>query len=1042
MAWYVNPLLAQVAAQGATDPQASGGIPGYVHFLVVVGVLVVSAVLGGYLGKKLRMPDHGWRIGLILFSIFASVVVLLMGPNMKWGIDLRGGALLVYEVDQTKKKSMDEKVDMDKLIGAVKLRLNPAGQKELTIRTYGKEQIEILIPEVENDQVARIEQLISRVGTLQFRILASRLVPDDEPFIKRAEADTSKSLMQITDPLSGKLQAWWVPVKPEEEQAFKRDSEVVSRTRKVDNREVMEILVIEDNYKVNGGYLKLARADTDHNTGLPCVNFQFNTRGAMLFGRLTGDNLPQKVGRSEVHRRLGIVLDDELYTAPTIQSTITDSGIITSQNFTQKEVDDIVNVLNAGSLPAALVKEPVSKQFIGPTLGSDTIESSKHAIVIASIAVPIFMLIYYHFCGVVAVIALVLNMLMLFAIMLACNVAFTLTGLASLALTIGMAVDNNVLVFERMREELDRGATVRMAIRNAFHRASATIIDCNSTHLIAAAVLYTVGSDQLRGFAVPLLLGTAISIYTSVFVAHVIFDIAEKRQWITKLKMLHLVRHTSIDFMGLFPYCAAASVLITVGALVATYARGPGILDIDFTGGVSVQVVFNEPQRADKVRALLAEHQKDLPDLAIAEVQASGTAKAGMQYVINTSQSDMATVKGTLAKVFGQKLVRNTVSFTEPTAVTAAVQKDITSEKPAEKPVEKAPAKKAQPTGEKQSRSVLPPNTWLASAAKDGVMLALADVPAKSEKAAPVDAKKTPAEAAKPAETPAAAVVPAVNPNQPYAGGSEVNLTFKVPLNTVAVEQAIALAMETEKIVVKSTPFIVTRLGEKSPSMKWHLKSALPPARLKAVLATLESQVSASPMFPGVSNIGSAVAGSMYSKAIYAVVASWLCMTIYLWFRFQNVVFGFAAVVALIHDVLVMLGAIAISTYIANYTGFLLIEPFKINLTIIAAFLTIIGYSVNDTIVVFDRIREVRGKDPNMTGKMINDSINQTLSRTLLTSFTVFLVVAILYVIGGDAVHGFAFALLVGVITGTYSSIYVAAPILLWLVGAHKKLTA
>ncbi len=130
-----------------------------------------------------------------------------------------------------------------------------------------------------------------------------------------------------------------------------------------------------------------------------------------------------------------------------------------------------------------------------------------------------------------------------------------------------------------------------------------------------------------------------------------------------------------------------------------------------------------------------------------------------------------------------------------------------------------------------------------------------------------------------------------------------------------------------------------------------------------------------------------------------------------------------------------MLGGIAISFYVADYLGFLLIDPFKINLTIVAAFLTIIGYSVNDTIVVFDRIREVRGKDPNVTRKMVNDSVNQTLSRTLLTSLTVFIVVVVLYVAGGEAVHGFAFALLIGVVTGTYSSIYIAAPILLWLVG-------
>ena len=171
-------------------------------------------------------------------------------------------------------------------------------------------------------------------------------------------------------------------------------------------------------------------------------------------------------------------------------------------------------------------------------------------------------------------------------------------------------------------------------------------------------------------------------------------------------------------------------------------------------------------------------------------------------------------------------------------------------------------------------------------------------------------------------------------------------------------------------------------------------------------------------------------------------MASWICIIIYLWVRFQGVAFGLAAVIALIHDVLVMLGAIALSIYIAPFLGFLMVEPFKINLPIVAAFLTIIGYSVNDTIVVFDRIREVRGKDPSLTRKMVNDSTNQTLSRTLLTSFTVLLVVVVLYFFGGDAIHGFAFALVVGVLTGTYSSVYVAAPILLWLVGKHKEKAA
>ena len=192
-------------------------------------------------------------------------------------------------------------------------------------------------------------------------------------------------------------------------------------------------------------------------------------------------------------------------------------------------MQELVNVLNAGSLPAALTKEPISKQEVGPTLGTDTIKQAGWAMAIAAALVPLFMLMYYRFCGVVADVALLLNMLILFSVMLSLKVAFTLTGLVGLALTVGMAVDNNVLVFERLREEQDRGATLRMAIRNAFHRAGATIVNCNLTHLIAASVLYWLGNEQLRGFAIPLWIGVATSMYTSVFVAHVIFDIAEKR---------------------------------------------------------------------------------------------------------------------------------------------------------------------------------------------------------------------------------------------------------------------------------------------------------------------------------------------------------------------------------------------------------------------------------------------------------------------------------------------------------------------------------
>ena len=268
-------------------------------------------------------------------------------------------------------------------------------------------------------------------------------------------------------------------------------------------------------------------------------------------------------------------------------------------------------------------------------------------------------------------------------------------------------------------------------------------------------------------------------------------------------------------------------------------------------------------------------------------------------------------------------------------------------------------------------------------------------------------------------------------------------MNFKVPLNQLAVKQLVTSAIEASKLAPEAVAFQLSRPdyveGDNAKYTDWDLKVLLPPAKAEAVLSTVQQHIADNPIFPASNTIGGAVAGNTRLHAVYALVASWVCIIIYLWVRFQGVAFGVAAVVALIHDVLVMLGAVAISIYIAPFLGFLMVEPIKVNLPIVAAFLTIIGYSVNDTIVVFDRIREVRGKDPNLTRKMVNDSTNQTLSRTLLTSFTVFLVVVVLYLFGGEAVHGFAFALLVGVATGTYSSIYVAAPILLWLVGKHRE---
>jgi len=944
MSWLANPLFAAAAAKGDYTYL-------WYSLLAALAVIAVSVFLGNYLGRMLRMPDHGWKISLCLFSLLASAAVLWMGPPFKKGIDLSGGVILVYEVDQTQKKT-NEAVDMDKLIAAVKRRVDPGGQKEVTIRTYGVEQVEIIIPEIDENEVKRIKGIISTTGELQFRILANNRYNKD--IIAQAEAEPSK--IQIRD-AEGKLLAWWVPVRSTELRSVAGYPEIARRTRQTPDGEITEVLVLKDEYDVTGAYLTQARAGTFE--GKPCVHFSFNDYGGQLFGSMTGTHLPDKTG--DFTFKLAIILDNEIYSAPSIQAAITTQGQITG-SFTPQEVSSLVSVLNAGSLPAALAKQPVSELFSGPTLGRDTIEKSTNAMLIAVILVPAFMLVYYRFSGLVADIALILNMLILLAVMVSIKAAFTLTGFAGLALTVGMAVDNNVLVYERLREELARGAGLRMAIRNAFQRASATIIDSNLTTLIAATVLYVIGTDQLKGFAVPLWIGVAVSIFTSVFVARVIFDIAEKRRWITEVRMMRIIGNTNIAFMRWFPAALTASLVFIVGGLGVSFLRGQGLFDIDFTGGISVQAQFNQPQKTGDVRELLKDR---LPDLAVSDVQ-FGREERGLRFLINTSEPDMTKVKHVLSQMFGNKLVRNAMEFSEPKAIA-----------------------EAQPAPE---------------------------------------AEKKPAT------------------RDAFAGGSQAELTFKLPLSHSAAEELLKEALAAKPLDDAAVPFQLTCPGyvegSRTPATTWTLKILMPPDRAQTFLADMKQEIAESPLFPASSTIGSAVAGHTRWLAVNALVASWFCMIVYLWIRFQGVAFGLAAVLALVHDVFVMLGAVAISYYVADYLGFLLIEPFKINLPILAAFLTIIGFSVNDTIVIFDRIREVRGKNPNMTKQMVNDSVNQTLSRTLLTSLTVLLVAGSLYVFGGEAIHGFAFALLVGVVTGTYSTIYIASPLLLWMYSKREKAAA
>ena len=290
---------------------------------------------------------------------------------------------------------------------------------------------------------------------------------------------------------------------------------------------------------------------------------------------------------------------------------------------------------------------------------------------------------------------------------------------------------------------------------------------------------------------------------------------------------------------------------------------------------------------------------------------------------------------------------------------------------------------------------------------------------------------------------------PAAKPSETFL--TETTLTFDHRINGETVQhelieaaQAVDVLLTEEEVTVilnakdlADNPdwTIQDSLGYK----KWIVTLAKDRAESQKVLDRMAKKMSESPVWSTSSKIGGKVAGDTRNMALVALVASWVGIVIYIWIRFQKVVFGLAAVVALIHDVLVSLGAVAISYWLAGFLGFLEIQEFKISLTVVVAFLTIIGYSVNDTIVVFDRIREVRGKSSNLTQEMVNLSVNQTLSRTLLTGLCTIINTLILYAIGGEGIHAFAYTLFVGLSVGTYSSIYIASPFVLWLYGGTAQ---
>ena len=356
--------------------------------------------------------------------------------------------------------------------------------------------------------------------------------------------------------------------------------------------------------RITGQLLKRAYEEVGP-SGAPVVGFEFNTHGAYLFQQLTARHMP-KQGQG-YKTRLAILLNDEIHSAPSINDMIPGRGIIEG-DFDSRELQELIDVLNAGALDVPLHRNPISEFTVSPLLGLDVQTKGLRAILWATVTVFVVTLAYYLIAGAVADVCLALNITLLMGSMALIDATFTLPGLAGLALAIGMAVDANVLIFERIREEQERGSSLRMSIHNGFAKALSAIVDSNVTTLITAVVLYILGTEQVKGFAVTLFIGLMWNMFCAIYVARMIFDIAERKRWLKKIKMFSLIKAGNIDFVGMQKYGIAASLAVMVLGIGALVYRGTDNLDIDFRGGAMVTFRFEGDQPdVDQVRAELAE---------------------------------------------------------------------------------------------------------------------------------------------------------------------------------------------------------------------------------------------------------------------------------------------------------------------------------------------------------------------------------------------------------------------------------------------------
>jgi SecD/SecF fusion protein len=723
--------------------------------------------------------------------------------KIKLGLDLQGGTSFLVEMDTNALMNAEEQNGtnavssapdisgaLSQAVEVLRKRVDQFGVAEPVIQPAGGNRILIQLPGLSQSAKESAKTQIQKAAYLEFRMVkddSAEIVNEKTGQILQPIPPGYELLKEVDQNPNGPPTVEWLVVKKKPENGLAGD-------------------IIQ-----NAGVAR----DT---LGNPQIEFTLTKDGGLRFAEVT---------RNNIGHRLAIVLDGELYSAPNIQGAIeTGSGEITG-HYSDQQAFELANVLQN---PLRAPLRIVSSEDVDPTLGKDSIRSGIWASIYAIIGVSAFMLIYYRIAGLAANVALVTNIIILMGVMCSIGTTLTLPGIAGIVLTVGMAVDANVLIYERLREEMAKGKSLRGAIAAGYARAFGTIFDSHVTTLISSIILIFMGTGQIKGFGVTLTIGVAASLFTSLVVTRLIFNFLLDRNWISSLSMLHLIKSAKVNFMKLAtPLFVLTWTFVVISLAFGIFGRGEKLFGVDFLGGDSTTFSFAQKMDVEQIRsALTADGEKD----------------AQIQY-----------------------------------------QKDVT-------------------------------------------------------------------------------------------GGTE----------TLRVTTAIGTSKKVQQL----------------------LQDKFADAKLKP----LSEQ-----------NVGAVVGQEIQRSAIIASLLSLFGILVYVAFRYEFS-FAVAAVVAVIHDVLLTIGVYCI----ANATS-----GREFNATVVAAVLTIIGFSINDKIVIFDRIREDLKLGARGTFKeIINQALNQTLSRTIITSGTVFLATMSLYIFGGGVINDFAFTFLIGIITGTYSSIYIASAIVLW----------